>query len=146
MRFRTGKSVLLAIALVSGTGAALADKAARQMSQSIVTADEARAELFGVRLSGTMAANGSQWSECIEPDGRTVYRIDGVEMVGKLDISNSGQACFSYAQSGFTRKSCFRISRSNEGYTFWGGIEGVFHATSIQRDVRECSAGNAPLS
>ena len=137
--------LLIGLILGAAPGLAWADKAASQSSQSIVSAAEAQQELFGVRLSGEMVANGAQWSECIEPDGRTVYRIEDVEMVGKLSITETGQACFSYAQSQYSRKSCFRVSRGDVGYTFWGGIEGVFHATSIERDVRECPAGDTPL-
>lgn len=138
--------LLIGLTVALAPGIALAEKVSRQSSQSIVSATEAQQELFGVRLSGETAANGAQWSECIEPDGRTVYRIEGVEMIGKLSITETGQACFSYAQSQYARKSCFRVSRGEDGYIFWGGIEGVFHATSIERDVRECPAGVTPLS
>lgn len=63
---RRGMS-LIVLLVVSAAGIATAHTAR-------LTAEEARRELYGVELAGVNELAGDQWSECIEPGGRTVYR------------------------------------------------------------------------
>ncbi|MFC7290992.1 hypothetical protein [Hirschia litorea] len=113
---------------------------------AIISSEEAKNELFGVLLSGETAQTKEPWSECIQPDGKTRYRFSGVELLGKLEIHDDGQACFSYRADDFAHESCFRVSRTKTGYTFWGGVEGVFTATHVQHNVKTCPSDVIPTS
>jgi len=55
--------------------AAVAGIASAQTAR--LTAEQARAELFGVELAGVNESVGDEWRECIEPTGRTVYDRGG---------------------------------------------------------------------
>lgn len=121
-----------------------AKKTQLQNISSIMTREEAEAELFGVWMEGQTAQTKDHWSECIEPDGKTIYRFANKELVGKLFIQDDGKACFAYKADDYSKKSCFRISRTADGYTFWGGAEGVFTTTSVQTGVKTCPSDNTP--
>jgi|GEM_PF-1562757 len=140
---------LLCLAIVgfmlSVGGASYAQSISKNGS-TILSADEARAELFGVWMEGETAQTKEQWSECIQPNGLTVYSFSGLEMVGKLEVREDGKACFLYETDAYSHTSCFRVSRNGDGYTFWGGVEGVFTTTSIQRNVSTCPSANTPMS
>ena len=128
-----------------GASAAFAQQASKG-AKAILSAAEARAELFGVWMEGKTAQTKETWSECIQPDGVTVYNFSGLEMVGELEIQDDGKACFLYKTDVYSHTSCFRVSRNGEGYTFWGGVEGVFTTTSVQRNVNTCPSANTPMS
>lgn len=113
---------------------------------AIMSAEDLKDELFGVRLEGDSSVSGAKWSECIQPDGQTVYRIEGAEMIGRLEISDKATACFSYAHDDYAQKNCFRVSRKGDGYTFWGGMEGVFNTTSVQRGITSCPRSSPKIS
>ena len=104
----------------------------------VLTADEARSELYGVNMNGVSGNTNSEWSECITPDGDTVYQLDGYEMYGRMSILSDGRACFAYEHQDYQQPVCFKVSRTNVGYTFWGGPEGVFKARSVERNVEQC--------
>lgn len=111
-----------------------------------LTAAEARSELFGVELSGIVEGDGSVWRECIEPDGDTIYEIDGTLDRGRLTIADDGQACFSYASSNFARVTCWtveRAGRNNYRFTFPGSS--VFETRVVERNVRRCAPGRGAL-
>ncbi len=118
----------------------------RETSSNILSMAEANAELFGIWMEGETAQTKESWRECIQPDGVTFYQFGGVELVGKLTIQNDGKACFSYETSNYENESCFRVSRSGKGYTFWGGVEGIFTTKSIQHNVDFCPSRDVPTS
>ncbi|MEO0983749.1 MAG: hypothetical protein AAFX03_13975 [Pseudomonadota bacterium] len=134
-----------AIITATVAGAALADDAgdaapARPSSvlNTVLTAEEARAELFGVHLSGVVASTAVKWSECIDPDGRTVFTLDGEDRSGVLAIRDNGEACFDYGDGA----NCFRVTRAPRGYIFWGAPR--YETTEVRRDVEACFSG-API-
>lgn len=116
---------LLALILFASAGAAAAQTAR-------LTADEARVELYGVELSGVNETFGDDWSECIEPGGRTVYRRGGEVQEGRLVIAEDGQACFTYKGNDYT--SCFVVQREGENYRFNDFITRV-----VRRGVSHCA-------
>lgn len=123
---RRGMS-LIVLALVSAAGVAAAQTAR-------LTAEEARRELYGVELAGVNEAFGDEWSECIEPGGRTVYRRGDEVQEGRLEIRPDGQACFNYPPD--TYWSCFDVTREGENYRF-----DDFVTRTVRRGVRECGGG-----
>jgi hypothetical protein len=100
-----------------------------------LTAAEARAELYGVELSGVNESQGDSWSECIEPSGRTVYTRFGERHEGRLEINEDGQACFNYPPD--TYWSCFDVVREGENYRFESFVTRV-----VRRDVTHCGAAD----
>jgi hypothetical protein len=116
---------LLALFLFVSASAAAAQTAR-------LTADEARIELYGVELAGVNETEGDEWSECIEPEGRTVYRRGGEVKEGRLEIASDGQACFTYR--GDTYTSCFVVEREGENYRFDDFITRV-----VRRGVSHCA-------
>jgi len=122
---------LIVLAFVSVAGIAAA-QAAR------LSAEEARRELYGVELAGVNETVGDQWSECIEPGGRTVYRRGGEVQEGRLEIRPDGQACFNYPPD--TYWSCFGVTREGENYRF-----SDFITRTVRRGVRECGSVNDTL-
>jgi hypothetical protein len=119
---------LLVLLIASGAGIAAAQTVR-------LTAEEARRELFGVELAGVNESLGDEWTECIEPGGRTVYRRGGDVQEGRLEIRPDGQACFNYPPD--TYQSCFAVTRENENYRF-----DDFITRTVRRGVRECGAVN----
>jgi hypothetical protein len=109
-------------------------------------AAEVRSELFGVELAGIIEGSDSGWRECIEPDGDTVYEIDGSVDRGRLTVSDDGQACFSYVSSNFTRVSCWNVERAGEdNYRFTFPGSSVFVTQVVERDVRRCAPRRGAL-
>lgn len=96
-----------------------------------LTAEEARVELYGVELAGVNETYGDEWSECIEPGGRTVYRRAGEVQEGRLEITDDGQACFTYRGDPYT--SCFEVQREGENYRFNDFVTRV-----VRRGVSSC--------
>jgi hypothetical protein len=138
----------VSVALIVGAfQAAYADSEDRynRISQ-IMSRAEVEAELFGTWMEGETTPKSQIWSECIEPDGLSRYQINGIERVGRLNVDDEGQACFSYEVDDFTRESCFKVSRSQNGYTFWGGSEGIFVTNTVRRNIKHCPPATAPIS
>lgn len=144
-----GKTIVAgfaALALIAGLSSSLAHAEKAPSVSSVMTAEELKTELFGVAMQGVAGPLESRWSECIDPEGDTVYRFDGMEMNGRLAITSNGLACFSYAHMDYQSPVCFKVSRTAQGYTFWGGAEGVFRALDIERGVESCPAKMKPIS
>lgn len=134
------KAMMMAAVLLVGIGATATAKSLA------LTAAEARSELFGVELSGIVEGEDSTWRECIEPDGDTIYEIDGAVDRGRLTIADDGQACFGYVSSNFTRVTCWsveRVGRNNYRFTFPGSS--VFETRVVERNVRRCTPGRGAL-
>jgi hypothetical protein len=117
---------LLALILFVSAGAAAAQTAR-------LTADEARAELFGVELAGVNETFGDEWSECIEPGGRTLYRRGGEVQEGRLEITSDGEACFTYRGDPYS--SCFAVLREGANYRF-----DAFVTRVVRRGVTSCGS------
>ena len=138
------KPITLAACLSVAAFSAHADGAVKQ--GPALTAEEVRRELGGVYLEGENSVTYYKWAECIQKDGATVYKIEGVELRGRLTVGDDGRACFAYENDDFQDKSCFRVTRSDAGYIFWGGGGEVFFANSVKRNVRSCELYSAPTS
>jgi hypothetical protein len=110
--------------------AAVLRAAAPSAQSPVLSAEEARAELFGVRLSGVIDGLGAP---CIEPGGCTVYRFAGESVEGRLSIDPDGSACFTYADDGFTERSCFAVRREGANYRF-----DEFVTRRVERGVTRC--------
>lgn len=128
---RGRRAALAAILMAAGLSAGVAGAQSARLS-----AEQARAELLGVRLVGVQETTGAPWEECIEPSGRTVYRFAGVVMEGRLEIEADGAACFAYADTGFRRRSCFAVLREGANYRF-----DVFVTVRVERGVTSCPGG-----
>jgi hypothetical protein len=111
-----------------------------------LTSEEMRAELFGIHMYGIETAANFRWDECIDPSGRTVFRVEVPEGMapysenGQLRIEEGGVACFSYPPEGDPEPACFRALRRGEGYAFIStrGDPGVFLTTRIERGKESC--------
>jgi hypothetical protein len=114
------------------------------LAQAALDRATLKAELFGVELSGYEIASKTPWRECIAPDGTTLYTFAGEVTVGRLTISQTAQACFSYAPT-FPGSACFSVSREAGGYRFAGGVEGTFVATRVRRGVTACRSEDVPV-
>ncbi len=135
---------LLFVAAIHAAPAA-AQTASRDGASPVLTAQEARSELLGIEIQGETANDRSRWSECIEPGGTTVYRIEGKELLGRIDFKDDGGVCFSYQYDDYTLENCFTVTRADRGYSFWGGQDGVFHATKVRRGLETCPNSQTPL-
>ncbi|MEL6258893.1 MAG: hypothetical protein AAFQ67_07550 [Pseudomonadota bacterium] len=132
----TKRGVLIAMAIASATGAHADTAEARTSVKVALGVDEARDELFGVEFFGEVGRPGQPWTECIEPNGKTVYRIGSETSVGMMRVSPAGEACFTYETGG---DACFRVTRTEDGgYAFWG-VGAPFVATKVRRNVETCS-------
>jgi len=134
------KAMMMAAALLVSLGATATAKSLT------LTAAEARSELFGVELSGIVEDDDAAWRECIEPDGDTIYEIDGTVDHGRLTISDDGQACFSYVSSNFTRGTCWSVERAGRNnYRFRYPGSSVFVTRVVERNVRRCTPRRGAL-
>jgi hypothetical protein len=126
--------------LAAGFLAEAASAGPKPSGNEPLTAEAMKAELFGVRMSGIQVQTGEAWSECIEPGGRTLYEIGDYISEGVMEITDRGEACFTYPGSG---TSCFRGQRAPKGYIFHGvGGGGSFYANRIARGVKKCLASD----
>ncbi|MEM6626400.1 MAG: hypothetical protein AAF719_06820 [Pseudomonadota bacterium] len=121
------------------------DRAIKPVEDVVLSPDEARRELFGVRLAGVTSFSADPWWECVEPDGDTVYSFAGWEQRGRLEISNDAQACFRYDTDNYESQHCFAVTRRGDGYAFWGGGNGLFFTQTVERGVTECRSEGAPI-
>lgn len=137
------KSILIAAFFGAVSGVSAADSKA---PNQVLGADALKSELFGVHLFGVETESGIKWDECIDPQGRTVYRVRppfGVEPYsenGQLIVTDNGQACFEYPPGNDPEPACFRAMRRGDGYIFFGanGEPGTFMTTRIERGKTSC--------
>ena len=138
MELKVAFGVLGAIAVSGGLAVAAPN--------TPLSAADLQAELFGVHLFGIETDTGLRWDECIEADGRTVYRVQPpfgqapYSEDGLLEVTPDGMACFSYPPGADPAPSCFRAMRRGEGYIFLeaGGGPGVFITTRVERGKGGC--------
>lgn len=121
-----------------------AGSATAQSIQGVLTANELKKEMYGVKMEGVAGISDLPWTECIEPDGDTVYSYQGVQLVGHFSVGDDGLACFNYGEQGATSRNCFSVYREgSDGYVFSGGARngGQFKTTSVTRNVKACPKG-----
>ena len=115
---------------------------------AFLTAPEARRIFYGIDMQGEHQPSGQRWRECIDPDGKTAYWLDGAFDEGRLTVRADGALCFSYASSGFRDVACWRakrVGRSNYRFESESGGEGVF-ATDRTRAAQSCPGRETPTS
>ena len=140
--------LVLGTGLWLGAGLGASQFALAESSQSVaavMSSEEIRNELYGVTMQGVAATTNSRWSECINPEGETIYRLDGMQMHGRLTVTTQVLACFAYEHMDYQSPVCFKVSRTAAGYTFWGGPEGVYKALEVEHDVQSCPGAKEPV-
>lgn len=103
-----------------------------------LTREEITAQFLGVELVGVEAESGTPWMECIRRNGTTVYSAMDQVDAGRLEITDAGLACFSYASANYARQSCFVVNEEAGRYTLTSP-GGTFFIQSIT-PVRACRA------
>ncbi len=132
---------LVPLSLLVVAGLVLAPAAAAQLARSFkpMTAAEARAELYGINMAGYSVTFAMNWTECIQPNGETLYHTPSGVQHGRLRISEAGEACFSYEDSNYQDEGCFRVTRRGKGYQFEEAVSGsLFTTTAVVRGVKSC--------
>ncbi|MEZ5986987.1 MAG: hypothetical protein R3B94_13655 [Hyphomonas sp.] len=104
-----------------------------------LTDEEIRAEFLGTRMSGVLFETGVKFVECIEPDGRSIYRYGDYSSEGAMTSVKDGVACFTYEPSTF----CYDILRHPGGYIVSNPGGGAhFIITTVERGVTRCTAAD----
>ena len=128
---------LVALALLA-SGLADAQTSARQARPPAMKAPELKSALFGIRMEGVADGTDFRWSECIDPEGDTLYRTAEGDMRGRLTITSKGQACFAYEDDNYASASCFVMRRAPKGFHFEGEYGANFTTTKVEGGVRTC--------
>jgi hypothetical protein len=104
-----------------------------------LSAAELRTLLLGSKMSG-VASDGAKWTECIQPDGATVYEVPEGAQRGRLTIQDEGRACYAYEGTGYQETTCFIIARKGATYTFdeGEGAQDSFTADSVTHGITAC--------
>tara|TARA_Y100000052_G_scaffold23793_1_gene25721 strand:+ start:41347 stop:41769 length:423 start_codon:yes stop_codon:yes gene_type:complete len=139
------KYLLVSIALVGAP--ALADDI--RVLGTTLSSERIRNELLGVHLEGVSGAEDSFWTECIEPDGKTIYEFAGATLKGYMRVGENGLACFQYEGNERSGANCFIVMREGEGnyvFTSSSGTGKLFRTTRVVRNVTECPVASAGLS
>ncbi len=122
---------------------------AGQSIQGMLSAGDVQKELFGIRMRGVMGVSDTPWSECIEPDGDTVYRVGKTVLTGQAYTQDGGALCFSYEAQAARVENCFSVSRdARGGYVFSSEARtgSVFRTQSVQRNIKACPKGPGDVS
>ena len=126
------RSLIIALASAWTAGSALAQAVP-------MTDEEIRAEFPGTRMSGVLVETGVKFVECIEPDGRSIYRYGDYSSEGAMTSVNDGVACFTYEPSTF----CYDILRHPGGYIVSSVERGAhFVISKVERNVTRCTAAD----
>jgi hypothetical protein len=113
-----------------------------------LSAKDAKKQFFGYDMMGRIEGTNTQWRECVNPSGGTVYWIEGEKREGTLRIRDDGALCFSYPNPQLSDEDCFTAERRGASnwrfvYEFAGGDTFV---TTKTRRVKECPKEEAPIS
>ena len=104
----------------------------------LLTAEEIAAEFPGTRMEGK-SSRGEEFSECIEPGGKSVFKHPRGVSTGMMKVEESGNACFTY-QSGTW---CYRVQRAPSGYIIRSiDNDMVYFVRSVEREVKTCDASD----
>ncbi len=137
------RMVWLAMAGILASSSALAQSGERRLS-----AADLRTDWFGVVMSGVTRDGGQTWSECIEPDGDTLYAHQGRAILrGRMWTEAGDVVCFAYEDSGFAGKSCFsawvRDGRTQFRAEPQAPGDDVFEVRRVKRNVTSCPRPDA---
>lgn len=117
--------------------AAAAPALAEPAPNAPLTAEEIRAEFLGTRMSGVQLGTRQPFIECIEPNGRSIFRTGDYVSEGIMEVTPDAQACFTYASGTY----CYRVQRAPTGYMIHSvGASATFHARKVERGVTRCTA------
>ena len=100
-----------------------------------LSAEQIRADFFGVELIGETARSGLPWRECITPQGKSLSQFEGETLSGQLVVTEDNRACFVYEAG----PRCFDVFFSGETYLLSGSAD--FKVTKRIEGVEACSAG-----
>lgn len=108
-----------------------------------LTAGEIKKDWFGIVMSGVTREAQERWTECIEPDGDTVYTHQGRPLMrGKMWTQAGDLVCFAYEDTEFLDSSCFSAWTRNGKTEFRAEPaapgDDVFEVRRIQRNVKSC--------
>ncbi len=134
----TYRQILAAGLLLAGAAPALA---------APLSARDAKKQFFGYDMMGHIEGSNTQWRECVNPSGKTVYWIEGEKREGTLRIRDDGALCFSYPNPQVADEDCFFAERrgaSNWRFTY--EFQGDTFVTDKTRKVKECPKEEAPIS
>lgn len=127
---RCGLWAMLFAGTVVGGGRAVADTPASERVRNL---------LFGAHLYGVREDTGAWWSECITPQGETVFRSEGYVSLGTVSIGADAQACFTYHHPDETPMYCFGLERSGGKTVFVSERSDVrFRVDRVVRPVNAC--------
>jgi len=132
----------------AGIALAAVSVAAVAQPAGYLSAPEARRVFFGIDMQGEHRPSGVAWRECIDPDGKTSYWLNGGYDEGRLTVRGDGALCFSYASSAFRDNACWRAKRVNPtNYRFESvdGEDGVF-VTTRTVPAQRCPGRDTPIS
>jgi hypothetical protein len=134
-------TVLKTIGVVGLAAILLASPALAQLkrgSGAPLNESETKAALLGIDMQGYSPTFNMEWRECIQPDGETLYETPDGVLKGRLLITPSGEACFSYEDNDYATISCFATYRAGKGLRFEGREDTLFVTTRIVTGIRSC--------
>lgn len=115
-------------------------------SGAAMSAAEVRAALLGYELTGEVVGAEGVWTECIDPHGRTWWRMDDFAVEGRVQVKTDGHACFRYADSRFRREICWEMRRLGQRFRFdLVGGESLPLVVTARRQVSVCR-GDGPMA
>ncbi|MBL8550492.1 MAG: hypothetical protein JNJ73_10945 [Hyphomonadaceae bacterium] len=116
MRFRRGLIAAAAFwGLLAAAASAQEEQEYRPAEGPGLGAAEVRAAILGYHLSGEVVGGEGAWSECIDPEGRTWWRMEDFVSQGRVEVKSDGQACFRYSHTQFRREVCWTMRREGSG-------------------------------
>lgn len=106
---------------------------------AVLSVEEVTKELLGVEVRGL--DDGQAWSECIDPQGRSLLRKYGKTYHGTVYVSVAGYQCFLYRETPQARW-CWRIIRDGpDRYINELSTDGSRQPMSvIRKGVQQCDS------
>lgn len=130
------------LGLVVAAALVLASPALAQLKQGYgkpLNEAETKAALLGIDMKGYSPTGRFAWRECIQPNGETLYETPAGVMKGRLEVTPTGQACFSYEDDNYSTVGCFVTYKTTDsGLRFEGPDEYLFITTKIVTGVKSC--------
>ena len=90
-------------------------------------------------MSGKLFETGVEFVECIEPDGRSIYRYGNYSSEGEMSSVSEGVACFTYDDRSF----CYEMFRYPGGYIV-SSMEADSHyiISKVERSITRCTSAD----